>query len=81
VAASAGFYVSQWGTHPRLQLRTVAELLDGKGIDYPPTRADATFKRAPRATYDEPTNQELPLEMGAERQKQPKRPRRGKVSS
>lgn len=63
-AASAGFYSSSWGEHPRIQLRTVAELLDGKGIDYPPTRADATFKKAPRATYDE--TKQLPLGMVAE---------------
>jgi len=50
----------------------------GKGIDFPPTKADSTFKKAPRATYDEPTNQELPLEMVAERPKPPKRPRRGR---
>ena len=80
-AASAGFYSSNWGEHPRIQLRTVAELLAGKRIDYPPTKADATFKKAPRVTYDEPTNQELPLEMVAERPEPPKRPRRGKDSN
>ncbi len=62
-AASAGFYSSNWGEHPRLQLRTVAELLGGKGIDYPPTKADATFKKAPRVTYE--TGQ-LPLGMVAD---------------
>jgi hypothetical protein len=50
-------------------------LLAGKGIDYPPTKADATFKKAPRATYDEPANRELPLQMVAERPESPKRPR------
>ena len=79
-AAGAGFYVSPWGTHPRIQLRTVTELLAGKGIDYPPTKADSTFKKAPRVTYDEPTTQELPLEMVAERPEAPKRPRRRKDS-
>jgi hypothetical protein len=79
-AASAGFYSSNWGEHPRIQLRTVAELLAGKGIDYPKTKADATFKKAPRATYDEPTTQELPLEMVAERPEPPKRPRGRKGS-
>jgi len=79
-AASAGFYTSPWGEHPRIQLRTVAELLAGKGVDYPPTKADSTFKKAPRATYDEPTNQELPLDMVAERPKLPRRPRRQKNS-
>jgi len=34
-AASAGFYKSLWGDHPRVQLITVAELLDGKRIDMP----------------------------------------------
>lgn len=77
-AASAGFYSSNWGEHPKIQLRTVAELLAGKGIDYPPTKADSTFKKAPRATYDEPANQELPLGMVAEGPKPPKRPRRSK---
>ena len=41
-AAGAGFYESPWGTrHPRLQILTMADLLDvaifsGKGIDMPP---------------------------------------------
>jgi hypothetical protein len=34
-AASAGFYSSPWGQHPRIQLLTVAELLAGKRIDMP----------------------------------------------
>jgi len=49
-AASSGFYDSPWGTrHPRLQIITIAQLLQGKTIDRPPSRADATFKKAPRA--------------------------------
>jgi SAM-dependent methyltransferase len=51
-AASAGFYEAPTGSrHPRLQLLTVAELLGGKGIDYPSQvrRIDKTFKRAPDA--------------------------------
>ncbi len=49
-AVGAGFYKSPWGsTHPRIQLLTVGELLDGKKLDRPPSRADATFKKAPRA--------------------------------
>lgn len=48
-AASAGFYESSWGEHPRIQLLTVAELLDGKGVDYPRvTGANVTYKRAPK---------------------------------
>jgi len=49
-AASAGFYESPWGTkHPRLQIFTVQELLEGKKIDMPPTRDVRTFKKAPKA--------------------------------
>ncbi|MGH8545558.1 MAG: DNA methyltransferase, partial [Gammaproteobacteria bacterium] len=48
-AASADFYESAWGKHPRVQILTVQELLDGKVIDYPPARhVDRTFKKAPR---------------------------------
>ncbi len=49
-AASAGFYASPWGTkHPRLQLLTIEELLSGSKVDYPPSRANVTFKKAPKA--------------------------------
>jgi site-specific DNA-methyltransferase (adenine-specific) len=49
-AATAGFYTSPWGKHPRLQLLTVEDLLGGKGIDCPPLRhTSQTFKRAPKA--------------------------------
>jgi site-specific DNA-methyltransferase (adenine-specific) len=34
-AASAGFYMSPWGQHPKVQLFTVAELLAGKRPDMP----------------------------------------------
>jgi len=49
-AAGAGFYTSPWGQHPRLQILTVAELLAGKRIDYPPHKqVNITFKKAPKA--------------------------------
>jgi adenine-specific DNA-methyltransferase len=49
-AASAGFYKSPWGQHPRLQIVTVGELLDGRKIDAPPARqTSVTYKQAPRA--------------------------------
>lgn len=49
-AASAGFYASPWGTHPKLQIITVGELLDGKRLDMPPIRqTSVTYKRAPKA--------------------------------
>ena len=47
-AAGAGFYNSPWGTkHPVLQILTIEDLLNGKGIDYP-HHTNQTFKRAPR---------------------------------
>ncbi len=49
-AAGGGFYESPWGTHPRLQVLTIAEILAGKKIDMPPLgQTNVTFKRAPRA--------------------------------
>ena len=49
-AAEAGFYHSPGGTkHPRLQLRTVSELMDGKGLDYPRYAENVTFKKAPKS--------------------------------
>jgi site-specific DNA-methyltransferase (adenine-specific) len=58
-AASAGFYKSPWGNHPRLQILTVAELLDGKQIDYPHPAGNLTFKRAPKVL--EPAAEQLTL--------------------
>jgi hypothetical protein len=52
-AASAGFYEHKTNQqkYPRLQLRTVKELMEGKGIERPSTVAatDETFKKAPKA--------------------------------
>lgn len=59
-AAAAGFYKSPWGNHPRLQILTIAELLDGKRIDYPPT-LNVTHKRAPRHLPEAAEQHELPL--------------------
>jgi hypothetical protein len=49
-AASAGFYeCAAWNTkHPRLQILTVGDLLEGKTIDAPATGDIRTFKKAPR---------------------------------
>ncbi len=61
-AASAGFYKTPYGNHPRLQILTIRELLEEKRrIDYPPepSRADLTFKKAPKARKAGP--QQLPL--------------------
>ena len=57
-AASAGFYKSPWGNHPRLQILTIAEILNGKGIDYPHP-SNVTFKRAPKAETPLPERVEL----------------------
>ena len=47
--ASAGFYESPWGNHPRLQILTVEELLDGKKVDMPLVQqTNVTAKRARR---------------------------------
>jgi len=55
-AASAGFYESAWGRHPRVQVLTVAELLDGTTIDMPPIKqVNQTFKKAPRQKKTKPT--------------------------
>jgi len=48
-AASAEFYKSPWGQHPRLQIVTVGELVAGKRLDIPPVRqTNVTYKRAPK---------------------------------
>ena len=62
-AAAAGFYTSSWGHHPRLQILTVAELLDGKGIDYP-RLVNVTFKAAPKTQRADATTLALPLGEG-----------------
>jgi hypothetical protein len=52
-AAGAGFFESRWGKHPRIQLLTIEELLDGKQLDAPRlTGADRTHKRAPRVVRE-----------------------------
>ncbi|HEX8732166.1 MAG TPA: restriction endonuclease [Ktedonobacterales bacterium] len=49
-AASAGFHASPWGQHPRLQILTIRDLLDGKKIDMQQTAGvNITFKQAPKA--------------------------------
>ena len=50
-AAATGFYESKDfpGRYPRLQILTIAELLEGKKIQYPEYRAE-TFAKAERKT-------------------------------
>ena len=61
-AAAAGRF--QWlhvahTTYPKIQIRTIEELLAGDGIEYPQTPIDVTFRRAERAA---PQNQQLEIE-------------------
>ena len=61
-AASAGFYKSPWGKHPRIQLLTIEDLLGGKSIDYPQA-TDVTFKKAQRVRSNPSEQQKnLPME-------------------
>lgn len=64
-AASAGFYDSPgWNKkYPRLQILTIAELLTGTRIAYPPSaQVNVTFKKAPKAKAGEaPEQPHLPM--------------------
>ena len=61
-ASGAGFYQSAWGKHPRLQILTIAELLEGKRVDMPPLRqVNVTFKQAPKARAEQPEMPPLPF--------------------
>jgi len=63
-AASAGFYTSPWGKHPKIQLLTIGELLLGKRIDYPPS--NATFQQAQPVEPVKAESYELPFGPPAE---------------
>ncbi|HBH13864.1 MAG TPA: site-specific DNA-methyltransferase [Clostridiales bacterium] len=63
-AASGGFYESPgWGErYPKLQILTIEDLLEGKGIDMPPIgQVNVTFKKAPKTNRDEGSQPELGL--------------------
>ena len=64
-AASAGFYEHKLNGQrfPRLQLRTVKELMEGRGIERPSSAAslDETFKKAPQARVKGHGQKELEL--------------------
>ena len=62
-AATAGHF--QWlhvahTTYPKIQIRTIDELLAGHGIEYPQTPVDVTFRRAERAA---PQSQQIEIEV------------------
>jgi DNA modification methylase len=59
-SASAGFYKSHWGTHPKLQILTIEELLTGYKIDYPDIAGvNVTFRRAQKAKGKQEPHPEL----------------------
>ncbi|MSU58219.1 MAG: site-specific DNA-methyltransferase [Pedosphaera sp.] len=63
-AASAGFYTHKVNglKYPRLQLRTVRELMAGKGIERPVNLAvDDTFKKAPKTKAKSHAQSEMGL--------------------
>ena len=48
-ASSAGYYISPLGSkHPKIQILTIADLLDGRKIDYPSQGVNVRFEKAPR---------------------------------
>jgi site-specific DNA-methyltransferase (adenine-specific) len=62
-AASCGFYKSNWGSHPRLQILTIEQLLNGDTVDRPPTKdVDVTLKK--RVRSEKPTAEQLRLPTG-----------------
>jgi site-specific DNA-methyltransferase (adenine-specific) len=62
-AASVGFYEHKTNKQkfPRLQLRTVKELMEGKGIERPTSAAaiEETFKKAPASKKKRGDQKEL----------------------
>ncbi len=52
-ATDAGFYKTSWGNHPRIQILTVDELLEGKQFDCPPIRPTGTTFKLPRRVQRE----------------------------
>jgi hypothetical protein len=48
--------------YPKLQILTIEELLEGKGVDMPPIgQVNVTFKKAPKTSRDEGSQPELGL--------------------
>ena len=59
-SAGAGFYKSRWGTHPKLQILTIEELLTGHKIDYPDIAGvNVTFRRAQKPKPKQKPHPEL----------------------
>jgi hypothetical protein len=59
--SDSGFYKSAWGDHPKLQILTIEQLLDGEGINRPPTReVDTTLKKRARSVPKKAEQLRLP---------------------
>jgi hypothetical protein len=62
-AATAGFYKSPWGLHPKIQLLMVEQLMTGQQIDYPlPGQVNLTFKKAQKVKKLGPKDQKMSFE-------------------
>jgi len=60
-AVKAGYY-ERWGQkYPKIQIRTIEELLQGKGIEYPRTTIDISFKKAEKVETIQEIQPELDL--------------------
>lgn len=60
-AAAAGFFDTGFGTHPRVQIMTIRELLAGMKPDLPPLGRNEGFRRAPRERGPQPRQTGLDL--------------------
>ena len=60
-AAAAGFFDTGFGTHPRIQIMTIRELLAGMRPDLPPLGRNEGFRRAPRERGPRPRQSGLDL--------------------
>jgi site-specific DNA-methyltransferase (adenine-specific) len=59
-AASGGFYDSPWdGKHPRIQILTIKDLLEGTRLDMPPIGTSVTFKKAEKLAAPTAANEVL----------------------
>lgn len=57
-AASAGFYSSSWGNHPRIQILTVDQMLNGHQLDYPaPKHSNRTYRKVLKVRPPEKSEQ------------------------
>ena len=62
-AATAGIYNSPFGTkHPRIQIITIEELINGRRVDMPMSQANVTFRKARRVKRATEAPQKLPFE-------------------